>query len=235
MEPCAIIYYTAGKACEINKLRRTIRKQKKIHDRLTRVSITCRPAFNTAVVYRVFHYVRLHHVKTHQIWCYKYYLVEWSARLARKRAFRVRCLLAPLSMMHILLKKKKKKILFTCFMLKKLLLVYILRRLLNNRLQVLLHAMGNIEASRNCDVTLGRHQLQTIRTKSHPSSLRSHGKRLTAFWVGYSKNWLTEANLLFFRIRRKKDLQSNFVALYTPVFTVLNLKFIRKIVNNVIV
>ena len=30
-------------------------------------------------------------------------VVEWSARLARKRAFRVRCLLAPLSMMHILL------------------------------------------------------------------------------------------------------------------------------------
>ena len=29
-------------------------------------------------------------------------VVEWSARLARKRAFRVRCLLAPLSMMHIL-------------------------------------------------------------------------------------------------------------------------------------
>ena len=29
--------------------------------------------------------------------------VEWSARLARKREFRVRCLLAPLSMMHILL------------------------------------------------------------------------------------------------------------------------------------
>ena len=30
-------------------------------------------------------------------------VVEWSARLARKRAFRVRRLLAPLSMMHILL------------------------------------------------------------------------------------------------------------------------------------
>ena len=30
-------------------------------------------------------------------------VVEWSARLTRKRAFRVRCLLAPLSMMHILL------------------------------------------------------------------------------------------------------------------------------------
>ena len=29
-------------------------------------------------------------------------VVERSARLARKRAFRVRCLLAPLSMMHIL-------------------------------------------------------------------------------------------------------------------------------------
>ena len=38
-------------------------------------------------------------------------VVEWSARLARKRAFRVRRLPAPLSMMHILLKyiKKKKK------------------------------------------------------------------------------------------------------------------------------
>ena len=30
-------------------------------------------------------------------------VVEWSARLARKRAFGVRRLLAPLSMMHILL------------------------------------------------------------------------------------------------------------------------------------
>ena len=30
-------------------------------------------------------------------------VVEWSARLARKRAFRVRRLLAPLSMMHVLL------------------------------------------------------------------------------------------------------------------------------------
>ena len=29
-------------------------------------------------------------------------VVEWSARLARKRALRVRCLLAPLSMMHLL-------------------------------------------------------------------------------------------------------------------------------------
>ena len=37
--------------------------------------------------------------------------IEWSARLARKRAFRVRRLLAPLSMMHILLKKKKRKLL----------------------------------------------------------------------------------------------------------------------------
>ena len=38
-------------------------------------------------------------------------VVEWSARLARKRAFRVRRLLAPLSMMRIpiYIKKKKKK------------------------------------------------------------------------------------------------------------------------------
>ena len=30
-------------------------------------------------------------------------VVEWSARLSRKRAFRVQRLLAPLSMMHTLL------------------------------------------------------------------------------------------------------------------------------------
>ena len=29
-------------------------------------------------------------------------VVEWSTRLARKREFQVRCLLAPLSMMYIL-------------------------------------------------------------------------------------------------------------------------------------
>ena len=34
-------------------------------------------------------------------------VVEWSARLARKRVFRVRRLLAPSSMMHILLYKIK--------------------------------------------------------------------------------------------------------------------------------
>ena len=37
-------------------------------------------------------------------------VVEWSVRLDRKRAFRVRCLLAPLSMMRILLQYKKKVI-----------------------------------------------------------------------------------------------------------------------------
>ena len=31
-------------------------------------------------------------------------VVEWSARLSRKRAFRVRRLLAPSSMLHVLLK-----------------------------------------------------------------------------------------------------------------------------------
>ena len=36
-------------------------------------------------------------------------VVEWSARLARKRTFRVRRLLAPLSMMYIPLLRKKKK------------------------------------------------------------------------------------------------------------------------------
>ena len=38
-------------------------------------------------------------------------VVEWSAHLALKRAFRVRRLLAPLSTMYILpIKKKKKKV-----------------------------------------------------------------------------------------------------------------------------
>ena len=37
-------------------------------------------------------------------------VVEWSAHLAMKRAFRVRRLLAPLSMKHILLQKKKEKV-----------------------------------------------------------------------------------------------------------------------------
>ena len=43
--------------------------------------------------------------------CYKQNnmeVVEWSVRLARKRALRVRCLLAPLSMMHILLQTKQQ-------------------------------------------------------------------------------------------------------------------------------
>ena len=37
-------------------------------------------------------------------------VVEWSARLARKRAIRVRCLLAPLSMMHIPLKHRDGRV-----------------------------------------------------------------------------------------------------------------------------
>ena len=47
----------------------------------------------------------LHRLRSHfgNKMTFKRQVVEWSARLARKRAFRVRRLLTPLSMMHILL------------------------------------------------------------------------------------------------------------------------------------
>ena len=68
---------------------------------LSRLLVICQSQLGSFYKYSVFSVLFILTILSDE--CQTKSLVEWSARLARKIAFRVRRLLAPLSMMHILL------------------------------------------------------------------------------------------------------------------------------------